>query len=180
MPWCGMKTARRIVRNHPNRLLPLETAEQKKVLVLGIGNILMNDEGIGIAVVSHLEQEGFKDADLADGGTGGIHLLSLIQSYERVIIVDASLDAFPPGTVRVLHPRFASDFPAQLSAHEFGLRDLIMTAAVTGYLPEMDLVAISVKNFQRMGMEISPEVKAAMPEAVKRVRELVRSIGTPG
>lgn len=172
MPWCGMKTARRNVRNHPNRLL-LETTEQKKILVLGIGNILMNDEGIGIAVVFQLEQEGFIDADLADGGTGGIHLLSLIQSYERVIIVDASLDAFPPGTVRVLHPRFASDFPAQLSAHEFGLRDLIMTATVTGYLPEMDLVAISVKNFQRMGMEISKEVEVAIPEAIGAGKKLV-------
>ena len=125
--------------------------QKKSVLVLGLGNILLRDEGVGIRVINSLEQEEFEGADLLDGGTGGFHLLDTLQSYKTVILVDASLDALPPGTSRVLHPRFASDFPQQLSAHEFGLRDLIITASVTGYVPELHLVAISVKNFQRMG-----------------------------
>jgi hydrogenase maturation protease len=151
----------------------LEDIVKKPVLVLGIGNILMNDEGVGIAVVAQLEREGVEDADMVDGGTGGVHLLEILQSYQTVIVVDASLDDYPPGHVRVLHPRFASEFPTQLSAHEFGLRDLIITASVTGYVPEMHLVAISVKNFQRMGMEISDPVRAAIPEAIRAVRELI-------
>jgi len=147
---------------------------QNNILVLGIGNLLMNDEGVGIHVVTRLEKEGgVPGAELMDGGTGGFHLLGHIQSYKKVIIVDASLDDFPPGHIRLLRPRFAKDFPRQLSAHEIGLKDLIDSACLLGDVPEFYLIAISVKNFQEMGMELSTEVEEAVPEAMKKVRELV-------
>jgi hydrogenase maturation protease len=148
---------------------------QNNILVLGIGNLLMNDEGVGIHVVSRLEKEGIHGADLMDGGTGGFHLLGVIQSYKTVIIIDASLDHYQPGHVRVLHPRFARDFPKQLSAHEIGLKDLIDAACLLGNMPQLHLVAISVKEFQDMGMDLSAEVENAIPEAIKCVRELVGS-----
>ena len=134
----------------------------------------MNDEGVGIHVVSKLEQEGFKDADLLDGGTGGFHLLGYIQSYKSVIIIDASLDEFPTGNIRVLHPKYAKDFPKQLSAHEIGLKDLLDAAFLLGNMPELHLVAISIKNFQEMGMDLTPDVEAVIPEAVKCVKGLVK------
>jgi len=153
---------------------PIPPADkQHDILVLGIGNLLMNDEGVGIHVISRLEQEGMPGADLMDGGTGGFHLLGFIQSYKTIIIIDASLDTHPPGHVRVLHPRYARDFPKQLSAHEIGLKDLIDAAILLGNMPEMHLVAISVKEFQDMGMDLSAEVEAAIPEAIRCVRELV-------
>jgi len=134
----------------------------------------MNDEGAGIHVISRLEKEGLPGADLMDGGTGGFHLLGIIQSYPIVIIVDASLDQFPPGHVRILHPRYADDFPRQLSAHEIGLKDLIDSACLLGNMPQIHLVAISVGDFQDMGMELSPEVELAIPEAMRWVRKLVQ------
>ena len=152
--------------------LPSET---NNILVLGIGNLLMNDEGVGIHVVSRLEKEGLPGADLMDGGTGGFHLLGFNQSYSTVIIVDASLDQFPAGHVRVLHPRYAKDFPKQLSAHEIGLKDLIDSAILLGNMPVLHLVAISVKDFQDMGMDLSPDVEQAIPEAMACVRKLVAS-----
>ena len=137
----------------------------------------MNDEGVGIHIVSRLEKEGMLGADLMDGGTGGFHLLGIIQSYKTVIIVDASLDHYEAGHVRVLHPRFAGDFPKQLSAHEIGLKDLIDAACLLGDMPQLYLVAISVKEFQDMGMELSPEVGNAIPEAIKCIMEIVQSAG---
>jgi hydrogenase maturation protease len=149
---------------------------QNEILVLGIGNILMNDEGVGIHVVSRLEQDGgIPGADLMDGGTGGFHLLGYIQSYKTIIIVDAALDEHPAGHVRVLHPRYAKDFPKQLSAHEIGLKDMLDAAGLLGDMPQIHLVAISVKDFQDMGMELSAEVEGAIPEAIRCVRELVNS-----
>jgi len=149
---------------------------QNNILVLGIGNILLNDEGVGIHVVSRLEKEGFTGADLMDGGTGGFHLLGFIQSYSTVIVVDAALDEFPAGHIRVMHPKYAKDFPTQLSAHEVGLKDLLDAAFLLGNMPKIFLVAISIKDFQDMGMELTPEVEVAIPEAVKKVKELVESL----
>ncbi len=149
---------------------------QNNILVLGIGNILLNDEGVGIHVVSALEKEGYTKADLMDGGTGGFHLLGFIQSYKTVIIIDASLDQFPAGHVRVLYPKYAKDFPVQLSAHEVGLKDLLDAAFLLGNMPKIHLVAISIKDFQDMGMELTPEVEAAIPDAVKTVKDLVNSL----
>jgi len=143
-----------------------------KILILGIGNLLMNDEGIGIHVIRELEIEGVPGADLLDGGTGGFHLLGYIQAYRKIIIVDASLDDFPAGTVRVLHPEYVRDFPKQLSAHEIGLKDLIDACYLLGYAPVFCVVAVSVKNFQKMGLELSSEVKAALPGAIAKVKEL--------
>jgi hydrogenase maturation protease len=152
--------------------------EQSKILVLGVGNLLMNDEGVGIHVLQELEKEGIKGADLMDGGTGGFHLLGFISSYRYIVFIDAALDSFPAGTVRVLHPKFAKDFPKQLSAHEIGLKDLIDTTCLLGVPPEFHLVAISVKDFQDMGLDLSPEVAAAVPIAMAKVKELVAELTT--
>ena len=150
---------------------------ENSILILGIGNILMNDEGVGIHVVTRLENEGYADADLMDGGTGGFHLLGFIQSYKTVIMVDAALDDFPAGHVRVLRPRFAKDFPKQLSAHEVGLKDLLDAAFLLGNMPEIHLVAVSVKDFQDMGRELTPEIEKAIPDAVIAIKQLVKTLG---
>jgi hydrogenase maturation protease len=149
---------------------------QHSILILGIGNILLRDEGVGIHVITALENEGYNEADLMDGGTGGFHLLGVIQSYKTVIIVDASLDQFSTGHVRILHPRFAKDFPRQLSAHEIGLKDLLDAAFLLGNTPQIYLVAISVKDYQDLGMELSLEVSEAIPVAKKSIKELIESL----
>ena len=149
---------------------------ENKILILGVGNILMNDEGIGIRVVQELEKEGVSGADTMDGGTGGFHLMGFIQSYQVVIFVDASLDPFPAGTVRVLHPKFAKDFPKQLSAHEIGIKDMIDAICLLGNSPEFYIVAISVKDFQDMGIDLNPEIEAAVPEAIEKIKTLVNSL----
>jgi len=149
---------------------------QTNILILGVGNLLMNDEGVGIHVIRELEKTGVSGAELMDGGTAGFHLLGFIQSYDAIIFVDASLDHFPAGTVRVLNPKFAKDFPKQLSAHEIGLKDLIDSTFLLGNRPEFYLVAISVKDFQDMGLNLSSEVEAAIPGAAEKVRALVNTL----
>lgn len=148
----------------------------KKILVLGVGNLLMNDEGVGIHVIRHLEKKGFTGADLMDGGTGGFHLLGLIQSYQHVIFVDAASDQYFPGTVRLLHPRFAKDFPQQMSAHEIGLKDLIESCHLSETVPEFHLITVSVKDYQDLGLVLTPEVEAAIPFVIEQIEKLVASL----
>jgi hydrogenase maturation protease len=151
---------------------------RRPVLVLGIGNVLLGDEGVGVHAVRRMEQESWPPhVKLLDGGTGGFHLLSLFQEFDRIILIDATMDDQPAGTVRVIRPRFASDYPRTLSAHDIGLKDLVESAALLGLAPEVVLVVVSVKTLpEGLHIELSPEVAAAVPRVAEQVREAVGGI----
>jgi hydrogenase maturation protease len=76
----------------------------------------------------------------------------------------------------VIDPRFASDFPKALSAHDIGLRDLIESAALLGPLPAMYLITVSVKELQPMSMELTPAVREALTGIVDRVRGILSQL----
>jgi hydrogenase maturation protease len=142
-------------------------------LVLGVGNLLLKDEGVGIHVIQALEKECLPSGvHLMDGGTGGLHLISWLQEYERIILIDATLDTYPPGTIRLICPRYASDFPPLMSAHEIGLKDMIEAMMILGVSPEIRLIAVSVADINEVDMELSPEVEAAIPKVIHLVRSL--------
>jgi hydrogenase maturation protease len=147
-----------------------------KTLVLGVGNLLMGDEGAGVHAVRALEPMPI-EADVVDGGTGGFHLLSYFEDYDPIIMIDATMDGRAPGTVSLLRPRFSSDFPRVLSAHDIGLRDLVETAALLRPLPEIYLITISVASVQPMQIELSPEVARALPQAAAMARDIAASAG---
>lgn len=143
-------------------------------LILGVGNLLLKDEGVGIHAIRRLKKEELPtNVDIMDGGTGGFHLTGRLQEYDRLIIVDATLDQHPPGTVRLIHPRFASDFPPLMSAHEIGLKDMIEVMILTGKLPEIDLIVISVSNINDVSMELSPEVELSIDSVIDIIKNCV-------
>ncbi len=143
-------------------------------LVLGIGNLLMGDEGVGVhvarAVVSASPPP---DVVVVDGGTGGFHLLSCLTDYDPVIIVDATLDGRAAGTISVVEPRYPSDFPRSLTAHDIGLRDLIESAALVSSLPKMYLVTVSIDAIQPMETSLSPAAQSAVAKAAAEVTRLI-------
>lgn len=140
-------------------------------MILGVGNLLLKDEGVGIHVIRALENEELPpNVSLMDGGTGGLHLIAWIQDYDRIIMVDATLDDNPPGTIRLIRPRYATDFPPLMSAHEIGLRDMIEAMILTGKLPDIQLIVISAADISEVGMELTPVVEAAVPKVVELIR----------
>ncbi len=144
-----------------------------RTLVLGIGNTLLGDEGVGVAVVDQLTLEGGLPGhvDLLDGGTGSLVLLEPMREAGRMILVDATADGQPPGTVRRLEPRFSSEYPASLTAHDIGLRDLLDSFYMLGdEVPQVVLFAVSIEWPQDMRWGLSPEVEAALPGIAAAVR----------
>ncbi len=77
------------------------------------------------------------------------------------------------GTVSIIKPRFATDFPKALSAHDIGLKDLIESATLLGSLPETYLITISIAEIQPMVMELSPALAASLPDVASKVREIL-------
>lgn len=144
------------------------------VLVLGLGNLIMGDEGIGVQFVSTLERARLpENVEVVDGGTGGFHLLEYLRRYDRIVMIDAALDGRPAGTVSVLRPEYAWDFPRSLTAHDVGLRDLIESAALLGPLPSIVLITVSISEIKAMSMMLSPAVAAALPSVRAIVGDLV-------
>ena len=153
----------------------------KPFLILGIGNLLLGDEGVGVHAAYRLEREALPEGvSVVDGGTGGFHLLSLLRDFDPVLFLDATMDGERPGTVAVRTPRFASDFPRVLSAHDIGLRDLLESATLVGELPRMYLITVSIGPDQPMSTELSPPVLAAVDRVIAEAHSLaLRERGSP-
>lgn len=154
--------------------LPGAAVTATTVLILGVGNLLVGDEGVGIHAVRALAQEAWPpQVQVVDGGTGGLHLIELLRAHAHVILVDATRDGAPSGTVRQFQAQTAADLPTALGSHDLGLRDLIGAASLIGSLPRLDVITVSVNDLKAMTMELSPPVAAALPEVARRVRALV-------
>jgi hydrogenase maturation protease len=150
--------------------------EDNRLLVLGIGNVLLGDEGVGVQVVKELEKHRLPDhVTLLDGGTGGFHLLEYLQDYPRIIMIDATLDGKPGGTISVIHPKFSHEFPRTLSAHDIGLKDLVESAALLGKLPEITLYTVSVNPEQSLSMELSEGIRKAADTLARMILEALRN-----
>ena len=150
--------------------------KQNKVLILGIGNVLMGDEGIGVHVVNAVEKAALPPGvDCLDGGTGSFLLLEPMQTAEKVILIDATCDGSPVGTIRRLRPKYSADYPPTLTAHDIGLKDLLDAFYLLGEsAPEVSLYAISIPPLQDMEIELSPEVKSVVSRAAKLVWDEAR------
>ncbi len=145
-----------------------------ETLILGIGNVLMGDEGIGVHAINYLEKKAsFGNVRLLDGGTGGFHLLEFLHTYATIIMIDATMDGQPAGTVKVIKPRFSTDYPKTLSAHDIGLKDLVESAHLLGFVPEIFLVTVAIPGIQPMQIRLSAEVESALPEIEEQISKLL-------
>ena len=133
-----------------------------KTLVLGLGNVIMGDEGVGVHVVRGLAKLDLpRDVECLDGGTGGFILLEPLQSADRIILIDAAADESPVGTVTRTTPRFVKDYPPTLTAHDIGVKDLLDAFYMQGGTREVTLYAITIDPHQTISMELSPECAQA-------------------
>jgi hydrogenase maturation protease len=145
-----------------------------RTLVIGLGNILMGDEGIGIYAIENLKgKPGLEGIDLLDGGTGGFHLLSLFNEYDHLILIDAVLTEENTGEVKILRPEFAADFPRSLTTHDIGLRDLVQTAELLGELPDIHLITVNVKDVHHVGMGVSQVLEESLGQVYQAVLKIV-------
>jgi len=143
---------------------------QNKTLILGLGNVLMGDEGIGVYVVRELEKRTLPaNVECLDGGTGGFTLLEPLEDADRIIIVDAANDGNPEGTVTRTTPRFARDYPPTLTAHDVGMKDLLDIFYIQGGHHEIVLYAITIDPKQPIRMSLSPQGEIAASVAVQSI-----------
>lgn len=147
------------------------------ILVLGIGNYLMGDEGIGVQFIKNLDTSKFpENISFLDGGTGGFTLVPYIESHKHVIIVDATMDGKEEGTITLLKPKFSDDFPVSLSGHNFGLKDMMDILTFVDKMPNIYLFTVTISKMEPMYLELSPKVAEAIPKVTEMVLDLVQKI----
>jgi len=149
-----------------------------KTLVLGIGNTLLTDEGVGVHVLGHLEAEPLpEDVELLDGGTLSFTLAGPIEEADALVVVDAANLKSSPGTLQVFKGEAMDAFlmgNRKSSVHEVGLTDLRAIAILAGHWPERRaLVAIQPQAVD-WGEVPTPAVAAAIPAAAEAVRDLIQ------
>lgn len=146
-----------------------------RILVIGIGNYLMGDEGVGVHAIHYLGKKQLpENVNIVDGGTGSFDLMPLISAYKKVIMIDATMDEKPVGTVKVLYPKFAKDFPRTLSSHDVGLKDMIDALEVNNELPQISLITVSIGEIIPMNTELSAGVKNSLESIYNTILEIIK------
>lgn len=153
-----------------------------KVLVMGVGNALLQDDGVGVRVVEALAQRSQLQSpntqaqiELVDAGTIGLALLPQLESADALVVVDASELNAPPGSLRVFrgHEIEALLSSRRRSVHEVALLDLLAAASLRGRCPSRRALVAIQPGCTDWGLEPTPEVAASIPQACQRVLDLV-------
>ena len=150
------------------------------MLVLGIGNLIMTDDGVGVQVVHRLQERYTfpPTVRLLDGGTLGLDLLPYLEGVRRLLVVDAVETGGPPGTlIRLTGDEINIAFRTKLSPHQMGLQDLLLVAELQGFAPE-EMVLLGVQPGEiEMGTELTAAVEAQVEPLIALVLKELEAWG---
>lgn len=150
--------------------------ERPKILILGIGNILLGDEGVGVRVIEHLSRQKIpNDVELLDGGTGGADLLEHICGREKVIVVDAIQSDYPPAAIiRLTIENLKTADAPELSLHSLDLPQTIAMADLLGCSPK-EVVIFGIQPLRvECKVELTPALQAVVPTAAELILQEIQ------
>ncbi len=163
-------------------------APPQRVAVLGVGNILCRDEGIGVRVVERLQQEALPDGvEVIDAGTAGLDaLLAIIEQVDKLIVIDALKAGKKAGTIYKAHLNieekdritqlFSDEGRSKISLHQVGLFEALGIAEKLGCAPR-EIVIIGVEPAKvDCGLELTEQVRRKLPEIIKKILEEINNV----
>jgi len=160
------------VMSHQPQSHHRENPPGARILVIGVGNLLLKDEGLGIHVVRELQKKEFPPGvEAIEGGLTGISLIDFFQGSRKVVLIDAADMNLAPGTVVRFTPeeiRSPSRNP-KFSAHDLGLLEVLELAKALGQCPpEVVIIGVQPKEIS-WGTDLTPELRASLPRVLKAV-----------
>ncbi|EHQ87990.1 HyaD/HybD family hydrogenase maturation endopeptidase [Desulfosporosinus youngiae] len=156
--------------------------QSPKIMVMGVGNILLSDEGLGVRFLDELAKFEFPaNVEILEGGTAGLELVHLIQDVDFLIIVDAFNGHAEPGALFRFQPGDLQIIPEQyeVSFHQIGIIEVLSMANLLGQAPQTLIFGIQPKCLD-WGLEISPEISVLFPRLTELVRKEIDSIQREG
>ena len=158
-----------------------DAASGGSTLVIGLGNPLMTDDGVGLSALEQLREawDTGPDVTLVDGGTWGMNLLPLIEDTARLVLLDAIRTGQPPGTlVRLGRDELPRYFALKLSPHQIDLKEVLALTELRGTLPA-ETVALGLEplDVDTMAASLSPELEARIDRLVEAAVGQLRAMG---
>jgi hydrogenase maturation protease len=151
--------------------------EEKKIIILGVGNLLLSDEGIGVHVAQRLMDIVFPpEVEIVEGGTDGFGLIHILIKAERLILIDALKGGGTPGSIYRFDLEECRPFPDlyKTSVHQISILEVLNLSGLIGPTPRTTIIGVEPKSLQ-IGMELSPEIEAQVPKVIQLVKEEVRA-----
>ncbi|MBQ4567813.1 MAG: HyaD/HybD family hydrogenase maturation endopeptidase [Desulfovibrio sp.] len=151
---------------------------EKRILVLGVGNILLRDEGFGVRALEYLQEHYTwpENVRLMDGGTQGLMLMSELQECDMVIVLDVVLGPEAPGTIYLLEGEdLRKSLSFRDSMHQTDLVDTLISCELAGHRPEAVVIGLQPFDYKTMQVELTPQAQALLPEFCRKaVAEMER------
>jgi len=144
-----------------------------RILILGIGNLLQSDEGLGVHIVNQIAQnvEIPEDVEVVDGGTAGFDLLPLMQGREKIIIVDALVVDDEPGSVYRFKPEQIRSARTRFSLHDVGIIEIIELLKLLGENPDIEIIGVVPEDITTLNMDITPRVRESIPKVIEQIMD---------
>jgi hydrogenase maturation protease len=142
-------------------------------LVLGLGNLVHSDDGVGVHAIHHLQRDARVPAEvtLLDGGTQGLSLISHISGFSRVLVIDAVNAGEAPGTLLRFEGRALTGLPGKATVHQLGFADLMAAMSLLGEAPE-EVVVLGIEPVStEWGAELTQPVQQTFPSLLDSVVE---------
>jgi len=151
----------------------------RNILILGVGNLLLTDDGFGVHVVNALKSHTFPDTvKLLDAGVASHQLIPVLHETDLLIVVDAVEAGDIPGSLFKFSPDDLQFTSGQMSSlHQLSLTDVLQMTELTGKRPETVIIAVQPKSVSTWSLELSDEVKAVVPKAIDLVMEELKKHG---
>ncbi|HCO11802.1 MAG TPA: hydrogenase [Desulfonauticus sp.] len=149
----------------------------KKLLVLGIGNILLKDEGIGVFAVQELQKEKWpSEVDFLDGGTFTQDLFYLFENYAHILVLDCVKGGQEPGTIyRLCKEDLLENKDQAISLHDIDLLDSLKMVEMLGKNPELTILGVEPYKLE-WHLGLSEEIQAVFPKFLEVVRKEIEKI----
>lgn len=148
-----------------------EKSSPPKIVILGVGNLLLSDEGVGVHVANELMKKNLPpEVSVVEGGTDGFLLLNIITEADRLIVIDAVKGNAVPGSIYRFDIGEVRNCPAgfKTSVHQIGILEVLDLSELIGKTPHTTVIGIEPKSLE-MGMELSPEIKAKIPRVIELI-----------
>lgn len=150
----------------------------KHILILGVGNLLLSDDGFGVRVIEILHRDYVlpPQVELYDGGTGGLGLLPIIEKADYLIIIDTVLVGEPPGTiVKFNYENLPSGIVRKLSSHEIDIIETLNIAGNLGKRPPTVIIGIQPNDISSYGTKLS--ISEHIPRMIEIILDELQHLG---